>query len=72
MNGLAQEEEHFWIAPSRLPLGWGSRSHITWGECSPRFDLGDRPGELDRAPYGANMAFRKEMFQKVRLASELI
>ena len=28
------------------------------------FDLGDQPLELDRAPYGANMAFRKHMFEK--------
>ncbi|MGO8787156.1 MAG: glycosyltransferase family 2 protein [Terriglobia bacterium] len=28
------------------------------------FDLGDEPQELNRAPYGANMAFRKEMFEK--------
>lgn len=29
-----------------------------------QFDLGDKPRELDRAPYGTNMAFRKEMFEK--------
>jgi glucosyl-dolichyl phosphate glucuronosyltransferase len=28
------------------------------------FDRGDKPGELDWAPYGTNMAFRKEMFDK--------
>lgn len=28
------------------------------------FDLGDEPRELDRAPYGANMAFRREMFER--------
>lgn len=28
------------------------------------FDLGDAPRKLDRAPYGANMAFRKEMFER--------
>jgi len=28
------------------------------------FDLGDKAGELDRAPYGANMAFRKSIFDK--------
>jgi glucosyl-dolichyl phosphate glucuronosyltransferase len=28
------------------------------------FDLGDKPCELDRPPYGANMAFRKAMFEK--------
>jgi GT2 family glycosyltransferase len=29
-----------------------------------RFDFGDQPCELGRAPFGANMAFRKEMFDK--------
>ena len=28
------------------------------------FDEGEEPGELSEAPFGANMAFRKEMFQK--------
>lgn len=28
------------------------------------FDLGPEPCELDRPPYGANMAFRREMFEK--------
>ena len=28
------------------------------------FDRGDKPGELDWAPYGTNMAFRKVMFEK--------
>jgi glucosyl-dolichyl phosphate glucuronosyltransferase len=28
------------------------------------FDLGAKPRELDRAPYGANMAYRKKMFEK--------
>jgi glucosyl-dolichyl phosphate glucuronosyltransferase len=28
------------------------------------FDLGDAPCELDRAPYGANMAFRRSIFEK--------
>ena len=31
------------------------------------FDLGPEPCELDVAPYGANMAFRKEMFEKYGL-----
>jgi len=31
------------------------------------FDLGDNPRELDRAPYGANMAYRKQMFEKYGL-----
>jgi GT2 family glycosyltransferase len=29
-----------------------------------QFDLGDKPFELETAPYGTCMAFRKEMFQK--------
>jgi glycosyltransferase involved in cell wall biosynthesis len=28
------------------------------------FDLGDKAGELDRPPYGTNMAFRKAMFER--------
>ena len=28
------------------------------------FDRGDKAGELDWAPYGTNMAFRREMFEK--------
>lgn len=28
------------------------------------FDLGDQPGELSRPPYGTNMAFRKDVFEK--------
>ena len=34
------------------------------GVLCAHFDLGDKPLELDRAPYGANMAFRKEVFEK--------
>jgi len=34
------------------------------GILAAMFDLGEEPIELDRAPYGANMAFRKEMFAK--------
>jgi len=28
------------------------------------FNLGDQPGELSRPPYGANMAFRKSVFER--------
>jgi glycosyltransferase involved in cell wall biosynthesis len=28
------------------------------------FDLGDEPRELEQAPYGANMAYRRKVFQK--------
>jgi len=31
------------------------------------FDLGDQPRELDQPPYGTNMAYRKEMFEKYGL-----
>jgi glucosyl-dolichyl phosphate glucuronosyltransferase len=37
------------------------------GILAAQFDLGDRPCVLTRAPYGANMAFRKEMFLKYGL-----
>jgi glycosyltransferase involved in cell wall biosynthesis len=37
------------------------------GVLAALFDLGDRPCELRKAPYGANMAFRKEMFEKYGL-----
>ncbi|MGH9642977.1 MAG: glycosyltransferase family 2 protein [Terriglobales bacterium] len=39
-----------------------------WGQGGPLcalFDMGDTPGQLNgEPPYGANMAFRKEMFEK--------
>ena len=28
------------------------------------FDLGEKPGKLDRPPYGTNMAFHKKMFER--------
>jgi glucosyl-dolichyl phosphate glucuronosyltransferase len=34
---------------------------------APLFDLGDQPCALDNPPYGANMAYRKEMFAKYGL-----
>jgi glucosyl-dolichyl phosphate glucuronosyltransferase len=34
------------------------------GILAAMFDLGDEPSELDRAPYGANMAFHRQMFEK--------
>ncbi|MGA7909370.1 MAG: glycosyltransferase [Candidatus Sulfotelmatobacter sp.] len=34
---------------------------------APLFDLGDGPCELKNPPYGANMAYRKEMFEKYGL-----
>jgi glycosyltransferase involved in cell wall biosynthesis len=38
--------------------------HSMVGILYAHFDLGDKPRELDRAPYGANMAYRKKMFEK--------
>lgn len=37
------------------------------GVLAAQFDLGDEACELDRAPYGANMAFQKAMFTKYGL-----
>jgi len=34
------------------------------GALAALFDVGDRPCRLTRAPYGANMAFQKKMFEK--------
>jgi glycosyltransferase involved in cell wall biosynthesis len=34
------------------------------GALLPIFDLGNEAGEMKRPPYGANMAFRKNMFEK--------
>jgi glycosyltransferase involved in cell wall biosynthesis len=41
--------------------------HNLGGVLCALFDLGDQPRELDRAPYGTNMAFQKKMFQKYGL-----
>jgi len=48
------------------PPVWMSKANpIQWGGVlGGLFDLGDTPCELRMAPYGANMAFRREMFQK--------
>jgi glycosyltransferase involved in cell wall biosynthesis len=43
--------------------GWFSDKEMG-GVVYGRFDFGDQPCELRCAPYGANMAFRKEMFDK--------
>ncbi len=43
--------------------GWFSAEEMG-GILFGRFDFGDQPCELDCAPFGANMAFRKEMFVK--------
>ncbi len=38
--------------------------HSMGGVLFAQFDLGDKPCELRRPPYGANMAFRKQVFEK--------
>ncbi len=45
-----------WV-PKDFEKDWG-------GIVFAHFDLGDEAGELDRAPYGTNMAFRRSMFEK--------
>jgi glucosyl-dolichyl phosphate glucuronosyltransferase len=51
------------------PPGWltlAGPDNLGW-VLAPVFDGGPQPCELSGAPYGANMAFRKEMFQKYGL-----
>jgi glycosyltransferase involved in cell wall biosynthesis len=47
------------------PPSWLPDDLVNWGGilCA-YFDLGDDPCELHRAPYGVNMAFRREIFEK--------
>ncbi len=45
-----------WLSQEQ-PVQWG-------GVLGGLFDLGDKAGSLSIAPYGTNMAFRKEMFEK--------
>lgn len=45
-----------WV-PKEFEKDWG-------GIVFAHFDLGDQAGELDRAPYGTNMAFRKSVLEK--------
>jgi len=47
--------------PSWLAL---SGPYALGGILAAMFDLGNEACELDRAPYGANMAFRRSMFEK--------
>jgi glycosyltransferase involved in cell wall biosynthesis len=49
-----------------LPPDWMTMGgpHSLGDALAALFDLGLEPYELDRPPYGANMAFRKEMFEK--------
>lgn len=46
--------------PKWLTLG----GEMDLGGTLALFDLGEKPGELKRAPYGTNMAFRASMFKK--------
>jgi glucosyl-dolichyl phosphate glucuronosyltransferase len=55
------------ILPTRtfVPPRWMSLTDSTTGApLFGLFDLGDKPGKLERAPHGGNMAFRKVMFEK--------
>jgi len=47
-----------------VPPRWMSLTDPSIGDPLGLFDLGDNPGQLDRAPRGGNMAFRKAMFEK--------
>jgi glycosyltransferase involved in cell wall biosynthesis len=54
------------VPTEALPIPPWLSPDLTGALCA-HFDLGDVPCELDRAPYGVNMAFRKEMFEKYGL-----
>ena len=51
-------------AQTFVPPQWMSLTDRWMGDPLGLFDLGDKPGPLDRAPRGGNMAFRKAMFEK--------
>lgn len=53
---LQKFEPPDWV-PKDFEKDWG-------GIVFAHFDLGDNASELDRPPYGANMAFRKSVFEK--------
>ncbi len=47
------------------PPSWLSEDMSAWGGVVfAHFDIGDSAGQMNRPPYGANMAFRKSMFEK--------
>jgi glycosyltransferase involved in cell wall biosynthesis len=48
----------------RPPLWLALSGPFSLAESLVQFDVGDQEGPLDRAPFGANMAFRKIMFEK--------
>jgi glycosyltransferase involved in cell wall biosynthesis len=54
------------LAQTFLPPRWLALDgpYAMGGMLYSGFDLGDEPGQLDRAPHGTNMAYRKEMFAK--------
>lgn len=55
------------IVPERTfsPPAWLSlNGPCNLGGVLALFDLGDKAGELDQPPFGANMAFRRETFEK--------
>ena len=60
VGGRIRPEQGF--SPPRWMSLEGDKS--LGGALAAVFDLGDKPGQLDRAPYGTNMAFRKSMFDK--------
>lgn len=57
------------LAEAFSPPGWMAMEgpDSLGGVLAAMFDLGSEPCELDRPPYGANMAFRREMFEKYGL-----
>ncbi len=57
------------LAEKFSPPRWLSLSgpHSLGGVLAAQFDLGNEPRELVYPPYGANMAFRKNMFEKYGL-----
>lgn len=50
------------VTPPRWLALKGKYSHA--GLLYAHFDLGEQPLQLERPPYGASMAFRKEMFER--------
>jgi glycosyltransferase involved in cell wall biosynthesis len=74
MNLTASLQDRKWagaggrIVPPQdfTPPAWltvGGETDLV-GALLPLFDLGDQAREMKRPPYGTNMAFRKEMFDK--------
>ncbi len=54
------------LARAYAPPAWLALegSDTLGGALAALFDLGDEPRKLEQAPFGANMAFRKSVFQK--------